>query len=84
MHGLSPYQKQFEGVQILVGRRAVFVENKCGSVGSDAARLDVMNPKIGTRENINEGKTRRHRMTYCGLKEEDTTDRDIRRKRSFA
>jgi hypothetical protein len=83
MHGLSPYQKQFEGVQKLVARKAVFVENKGDHVGSDVARLNVMNPKMGTRENTNEGKIQRHRLTNCGLKEEDTRDRDIRRKLSF-
>jgi hypothetical protein len=36
-----------------------------------------------SRENTNEGKAQRHRMTNCGLKKEDTTDRDIRRKLSF-
>jgi hypothetical protein len=44
MHGLSPYQKQFEGVQKPVARWAVFVENKSGRVVSDAARLNSMNP----------------------------------------
>jgi hypothetical protein len=48
----------------------VFVENKGSRVGSDAARLDVRNAEMGTRENANEGKTQRHRMTNCGLKEE--------------
>jgi hypothetical protein len=61
----------------------VFVENKSGRVGSDAARLNVVNPKMGTRENTNEGKTQRHRITNCGLKEEDNTDRDIRRNLCF-
>jgi hypothetical protein len=83
MHGLSPYQKQFEGVQKLVARWAMFVENKGGRVGSDAARLNVTNPKMGTRESVNEGKTQTHRVTNCGLKEEDTTDRCIGRKLSF-
>jgi hypothetical protein len=40
----------------------VFVENRAGSVGSDAARVNVTNPKMGTRENANEGKTQRHRF----------------------
>ena len=83
MHGLSPYQKQFEGVQKLVARWAMFVENKGCRVGSDAARLNVTNPKMGTRENVNDGETQRRRLTNCGLKEEDTTDRYIRRKLSF-
>ena len=83
MRGLSPYRKQFEGVQKRVARRAVLVENEGGRVGNDAARLNFMNPKMGTRQNTNEGKTQRHRMTNCGLKEEDTTDRYIRRKLSF-
>jgi len=83
MHGLWPYQKQSEGIQKLVARRAVFVENKGDRAGNDAARLNVTNPKMGTRENVNEGKTQRHRLTNCGLKEEDTRDRDVRRKLSF-
>jgi hypothetical protein len=83
MHDLSPYLKQFEGVRKLVARRAVFVENKGGCVGSDAERPSVVNSKMGTRENVNEGKTQRHRLTNCGLKEEDTTDRYITRKRGF-
>jgi hypothetical protein len=44
MYGLSPYEKQFEGVQKLVARWTVFVESKSGCVGSDAARLNIMNP----------------------------------------
>jgi len=79
MCGLSPYQKQFEGAQKLVARWAVFVENKGVRVGSGAATVNVTNPKMGTRENVNEGKNQRHRLTNCGQKEEDTTDRYIRR-----
>jgi hypothetical protein len=83
MRGLSPYQKNFEGVQKLLARWAVFVENKSGCVGSDAARLNVMNPKMGTRENVSEGKIKKHRLTNIGLKEEGTTVTYIRRKLSF-
>ena len=84
MHGLSPYQKQFEGVQKLVARWAVFVENKSGYVGSDAAGLNIMNPiKWETERTRMKGRPKRHRMTNCELKEEDTTDRDIRRKLGF-
>ena len=77
---LSTYQKQFEDVQQLVAWRAVFNKKKVGCVGSDTARLNVMDRRMGTRENMNEEEAQRYRVTNCGLKEEATRARDIEEK----
>ena len=49
-------------------------------MGSDTARLNVMDRRMGTRENMNEEEAQRYRVTNCGLKEEATRARDIEEK----